>query len=742
MFRRQFICGAAGIGMAALTPAAMAAQGTASSEAYKWMNVPLGGGGYVNGLIFHPRERGLVYARTHNGGLYRRDAATPNWLPLLDGLGAADADLTSVLSLALDPDDPERLYAACGASAGEWARKAALLISTDRGQSWTIRDLDMRFGGTDTERGTGERLQVDPHRPEVLLLGSTENGLFLSTDKGQKFSRLSFKPRHVSLVMFDPSSASPESGCRRFWVGSHDQPGLYVTEDGGSSFSPVPGLPQLVPQRAVMARDRTLYVTFAQVNAGQGRGKKGRVESGAVWLRDRNGQWKDITPTKSGAEPVGFGFAGIDVDPRVPGRVVVATVDRWAPGEEMFLSLDAGQSWTPLGEQSRHDGSAYPWLADQLRRSGRVGWWISDLKIDPFDSAHQLYGTGYGLWETRNLGQGSASSPVTWQFSVAGMELASASEIRSPSGGVSLLAATSFVTGGAAWDQLEATPNAGLFTPRGEGAVSVDYAETAPAIIARTCQISEDNTGGRISLDGGATWRGFSAEPEQPGAEAPRGGRIAVSAKGGFMVWAPEGQAVLWSRDRGRTWKPCAGLPERRNVPFTPVADRTMEGVFYSYDQTRGRIYQSIDGGQSFEPVIQRLPSLQPWQSGQLVCAPGTVRDLWLATPDGLLHLPGVQHAARDIRQVTQARLVTLGKAAPGASYHSIYVWGLVQVGNAELDGLFRSTDRGESFVRVDDDRHRFGNLQAISADPLAYGCIFLAPRGRGIVMGQPQAGA
>ena len=262
MFRRDVLCGAAGLGLAAMVPVrqAHAAPNVAAGAgpAYRWASVPFGAGSFVSGLCFHPRERGLLYARSDVGGIYRNEPATGQWTPLLDGLGMADAELMSVLSLALDPNDADRVYAACGARTDEWARKGALLISTDRGRSWAIRDLDVKLGGREHGGGTGERLQVDPHLPTLLLLGTTRDGLLRSTDRGQSFQPLSFSPRHVSLVMFDPSSAAPDSGCRRMWVGSHDQPGLYVSEDAGRSFSRVPGLPEQ-PAQAVIAVARVAH---------------------------------------------------------------------------------------------------------------------------------------------------------------------------------------------------------------------------------------------------------------------------------------------------------------------------------------------------------------------------------------------------------------------------------------------------------------------------------------------------
>lgn len=86
---------------------------------------------------------------------------------------------------------------------------------------------------------------------------------------------------------------------------------------------------------------------------------------------------------------------------------------------------------------------------------------------------------------------------------------------------------------------------------------------------------------------------------------------------------------------------------------------------------------------------------------------------------------------------------MALGKAAAGAHYHAIYVWGRVSVGGASpVEGLFRSDDEGRSFVRIGDDLHRYGRLLSMAADPLEHGTVFLAPHGRGIVVGKPRTGA
>jgi hypothetical protein len=734
MHRRQLIQAAA---LAALLGArAGRAQGTGDTP-YDWKTVPFGAGGFIDGFVFHPREPGLLYARTDIGGCYRFEPGTRSWTPLLDQLGKEDSDLMGVLALAVDPANPARVYAACGIYTGTWARTAAVLSSTDRGASWQVHDLKLRLGGNEGGRGTGERLAVDPHQGEVLLLGTTQDGLLRSSDRGQSFNALAFAPRHVSLVLFDPGSGKPGQACRTIYAGSHDQPGLYVSHDAGQSFAREPGVPAQVPQRAVFGPDGTLYVAFALGNPAFAT-NPGNATTGSVWKRAPNGRWTEITPVKPGSGTLGFGYSGIDVDRQRPGRLIVSTIERWTEGDEIFVSSDDGAHWTPLGAHSRHDARPYPWLANYMRGIDRMGHWLADVKIDPFNGERAVYGTGYGLWLTGNLGAAEQGGTVDWDFTVANFEETATLEVRSPSGGASLLAAMGDV-GGGAWDALNRTPQAALFAPTSETNRSVDFAEANPAILART---ADNAAGGYWSPNGGVSWRPFGPSARiaaKPGGGQADSGRVAVSAKGGFFLWAPDKQNAFCSRDHGKSWQAVEGWPATREESLVPVADRTVEGVFYVHVRGQGQILVSVDGGQSFQPAITGLPVPQSWQASQLICAPGTMRDLWLALGDVLLHFPGADRPTEKMATVAEPWMIALGKAAPGAAYPSLYVWGKLKDGETPQEGLFRSDNAGATFTRINDDLHRYGRLLSMTADPLEYGTVYISAHGRGVLMGKPR---
>lgn len=64
-----------------------------NSVSYEWKSVPIVGGGFVDGIVFHPEAPGVRYCRTDMGGAYRWDAASNQWTPLLDWISLDESNL-------------------------------------------------------------------------------------------------------------------------------------------------------------------------------------------------------------------------------------------------------------------------------------------------------------------------------------------------------------------------------------------------------------------------------------------------------------------------------------------------------------------------------------------------------------------------------------------------------------------------------------------------------------------------
>jgi hypothetical protein len=74
---------------------------------------------------------------------------------------------------------------------------------------------------------------------------------------------------------------------------------------------------------------------------------------------------------------------------------------------------------------------------------------------------------------------------------------------------------------------------------------------------------------------------------------------------------------------------------------------------------------------------------------------------------------------------------VGIGKSIAGASYPTIFIWGTV----SGVTGLFRSTDQGATWLRMNDDAHEFGGASMLIGDMNVNGRVYMgAGGGRGVI--------
>ncbi|MFJ8626424.1 RICIN domain-containing protein [Kitasatospora sp. NPDC093550] len=680
---------------------------TSGNGSYVWKNAPVAGGGYVTGLVFNQKEKGLLYARTDMGGAYRWDTAAEQWIPLTDWVGEKDWNLLGIESLATDPVAPDRLYLAAGTYTNDWAGNGAILRSTDRGRTFQRTDLPFKLGGNEDGRGAGERLVVDPANHDTLLLGTRKNGLWRSTDAGATWSQVSSFPvkdgasfgTGISFVTYGPA------GSRTVYVGVADKStNLYRSTDGGSTWQAVAGQPTgYVPQHGVLSGDGSLYVTYSN-NPGPN-----NVTAGAVWKYATNGgAWKNVSPSQGN-----YGFAGLAVDPQKPSTVMVTTLDRWWPADELYRSTDGGATWKTQSDKSVRDASAAPYVGTG------IGHWMTALSIDPFDSGHVLYGTGSGLWGSKDANATDNGGTSHWTVPARGLEETALYDAVSPPGAAALITSLGD-QGGFVYDDLTKEPTGRLVNPTIYNSTSVDFAQSNPSLVVRVGRGGEQD--GALSTDGGHTWNGFKGEPV-PGADS---GHIAIAADGSGFVWTEAGQAPYRSTDRGASWSKVNGLGNGAVV----VADRSSAATFYSL--SNGTLYASTDGGANFSARAGNLPG------GKLSAVPGVAGDLWISAGGrGLLHSTDGGRSFSTVSSVESASGLGFGKAAPGASYQALYLIGHVK----GVAGVFRSTDGGASWVRVNDDAHQWGNFAGtalVTGDPDVYGRVYVGTNGRGLQYGDP----
>lgn len=695
------------------------------AQTYTWKNVAIGGGGFVTGVVYSPKQADLIYARTDTGGAFRWDASAQRWLALMDWVGQGQSNLLGIESIAVDPDDPKRVYLAAGANTQAWAGNGLILRSSDQGRTWKKIEMPLKMGGGEDGRTIGERLAIDPSQTNVLYFGSRNDGLWRSADSGDTWDRVGAFPLvsrtngiGIGFIVFDPRTGTGGALTQTIYVGVA-VPGdtLYRSTNGGITWMPLMGQPtKLLPHRAVVDERGVLYVTYTNNPGPSG------ITDGAVWQYDPTGEkWTNITPMAPSPENGRFGYSGITCDVRNPGTLMVSTIGRGKDGEDLFRSTDGGKNWRSASQLALINIDSAPYLTFG-RPSANLGKWISDVRIDPFNSDRVIYGTSSTIWATESISNLDSDQSLTWAPRAAGLELATVNVLASPPTGALLISGLSDI-GGFRHDDLDVSPKQGMFTnPVFTSTDSIDFAQQKPEIVVRVGS-GQPGKRGAFSSDGGKTWKPFATEPRGSGGS----GTISISADGRTLIWCARNCQPHFSGDFGTTWTPCRGI----SVKAMAITDRETPSAAYACDGAK--MYFSDDGGATF---ARREDVTLPIGHGQLYATPGKAGHLWLIASKIGLHRSvdgGVKFDRTKFVQDVQA--FGFGAPAPGKDYPALYLVGTVN----DVSGVFRSNDAGGQWVKINDDAHQYGLLgRAITGDPRTYGRVYLGTVGRGILVGQP----
>jgi photosystem II stability/assembly factor-like uncharacterized protein len=657
------------------------------------------------------------------GGLYRWNEAASSWIPLTNFVSDAERGYLGVESVAVDPQTPGRVYALVGTDYSNGG-KTAILRSNDNGDSFTVTEVTSQFKahGNGMGRQNGERLAVDPNLGSVLFCGTRRNGLFKSTDSGASWKPVASFPvtttandNGISLVLFDKSSGAAGSATKRIFAGVSrlGQANFYVSTDAGETWSSVAGAPSTMqmPQRAALSSNGTLFVTFADGAGPHGNTGSEPMSTGSIWKYSLTAEtWTNITPAGSDSA-----FSGISVDFADANHLVATTINKylqqpWGYGDRIYVSNNGGASWTDLVASNKltMDTNGMPWIANHAFH------WAGTAAFDPSNSERVFITSGNGIFATSNL----SAATSTWKFLVKGLEESVPLEAVSiPGGGFS------FVIGdydGAITQNLAQSPPSGIYSPSIGTTTGLALAGAKPTTLVRA--------GSKIyrTTNGGASW----TEVARPNSQT--GGRVALSADGAVLLWTPNNSTTTYrTPDAGASWAPVSGVDFNAAVVGDPVNAKK----FYAYDASSGDLLVSTDGGLSFQQASR------PGAGGSTKprAVPAIEGNLWIPLYKGGLVQSTSSDAAFDkVANVSQCDAVGFGKAAVGATFPTVFIWGKVGTGPV---GIYRSTDAGLTWQRINDDQHQFGGLQNgqfIVGDLNVAGRVYMSTGGLGTIYGDP----
>ena len=759
---------------------------------YTYKNIPIPGGGFVTGFIFHSTHKNILYARTDIGGCYRFDFDKKHWISLVDHATEMNSMECFPLSIALDRNNPDALFIACGD--GE---RGLLCKSLDRGNTFRYYEIPSPIHGNHPGRGTGERLVVDDNNSDVIYFGSMKKGLLQSVDGGKTWQQKKVgyhNEMEITFVYLVSSSivivgTTGESNQRAANIRGNS---LYLSSDSGKSFKPLAEPDPIICENSCIAGfvgqrctfDGTyLYITavstgnyapygFSSYACDSNHPADGRLLRYKLAKDGTCEEYVDITPSMIGN---GCGLGGVTTNQNVSGLVVCSTIARKA-GDMVLLSWDYGLTWeVNLHNLSTgHIDFTVPYMKPEYNGNSSLIHWLSDIKINPQDPNHAVFNTGTGVFMTYNLLEENCS----WISETYGIEETVHLNIYSPpSGDVQLIDMLGDLGGFAFTDVNQPAENT-FADSEGNRYITCcngDFSDEKPQHVVATPRgnWTGKTTGGVIySKDQCKSFKLLSHpfgltkyidhllnEIMKPNTNS---GWVAISPDCSTIIWsiakriALPANAVVYTTNQGNTWNKavimdgdgkelsddCNGLKV--------FADRVNSSVFYGFGD-QSKIYVSRNGGEIFHQhptpkdfPIMNLAGIDGGNLSEVRVESGKEGIIWLAMKEGGLwklefdkFLDEFQ-AKRITKENDVVNCQGMGKGIEDQNNRkqckALYISGIID----GIYGFWQSLDEGVTWNRINHNKQMYGQIRSITGDPRVFGRVYIATGTRGVLYGEP----
>jgi len=693
-------------------------------QKHSWKSVDTGGTGFVPGFCYSKTEKDVLYARTDVGGAYKWDETNQSWNRITDWITETEWPLMGIQAMCIDPKKPERVYMMGGLYINP---PSCIMRSDDYGKTFKRFVTPFQISGVASP--SGERLCIDPNNTAVLYCGTYKNGLWKSADNGETWTEITaFRTAvtvttgevlRVSFVVVDPSTGTNGSTSPRLIAGLNrlGNNNMYISNDAGVTWQPITGLPTTsAPQRGELSPNGFLYSTFSNLESPAGYGTLG----GFYKINLATKTAADITPQAIH----NCGYCGIAIDQTNSNHMLITNTSgvKWAAtgsyGERIWRTKDGGVSWVDLASSSLvvMDYQGYSYAA------GVNPHWVSNIGLDPFNSNRFFFNTGYGVYRCDNLGDYDLGKTITFKFSSKNLNESVVFDVIAPKSGAQLIHSIGDYSG---FRHMNVSLPGSRFTPAG-GAnnPSIDAAELNPNIVVRAT--SNPANGAMYSADNAVTWTKMGNYVVTDSVYA---GKIAVSAAGNTIVWAPLNKAVRVCDVSDRaTWYLCQGIPNN----LKPVSDKVFDGKFYATNGTS--LYYCEDGGltfRSFGLSNYGIPT-GTGSYGNIRTFPTHEGEVWLPLYERGLYCAKFSNAVPQftkIPNVITCKSVSFGAPKTGSGQvASIFISGTVKT--SSFYGIFRSDDMGATWIQVNDNEHLFGGIGQLIGDPNIYGRVYMTTGG------------
>ena len=679
----------------------------------------VGAGGWADGIYIAPN--GTMVVRTDTYGAYIWNGT--QWQQLITSTSMPAGFVTpnsgeGVYEIQIAPSNTNILY---------MAYEGYVFRSTNDGATWTQTAFaQVTEDANDSYRGDGQKMAVDPNNPNIVYVGTPENGLFVTTNGGATWQSVSAVPVSqadsnglypgITGILFDPALGETGGNTNTIFAASYGN-GVYESTNGGASWSLLSGGPIEVAYAAVSSTG-VYYATTGS----------------SLWSY-ANGTWTELLSAYGGD------VQSVAIDPSNPSEIVVQ-----GSSGIIAVSYNAGSTWS-WNFNIQFSASDVPWLA-----TTGTYMTIGGTVFDPLVPNELIASAGVGVWTTTlPTANFSTSTPVVWTSQSIGIEQLVANEIVVPPGGDPVLASWDrpffYISNENAYPS-SYSPNTGSTLAEGW---SVDYASSDPTFVVGIADWYGIEQSG-YSTNGGQSWTVFPSFPAVDGeyidgtltSQQQFGGTIAASTPEN-IIWAPSGGVdPYYTLNGGETWNPIT-LPGVSNWSGfdwayyldsrTVTADRVLPNTFYLYYAGEG-VYETTNGGVSWTQVYSGQISPYSYYNAELESVPGEAGNLFFTggtqsgfPSEGFYQSTDQGATWTAVPNVTEVNCFGFGAPAPGQSYPSIYIVGYVN----GVYGIWQSINDAQSWTQIGTyPTDSLAQIKTISGDPNIYGQVYVGFSGDG----------
>ena len=341
-----------------------------------WRSIgPAWASGRIADFAVNPSNHSEIYVAVAAGNIWKTTNNGTTWSPIFDKYGAY-----SIGCLKLDPENPNVIWAGTGENnhQRQIGYGDGVYKSEDGGASWKNMGLkDSRQIGM---------IAIDPRNTDIVYVAAEgsiwgpggDRGLYKTTDGGKTWNKvLNISDNTgVNNVLLDPRNpdliyATSEQRRRHVFtkIGGGPESAVYKSKDGGKTWDKImSGLPSGdIGGMGIAMSPVNPDVLYIIMEAGESGGFFRTLNRGASWEK------------MSSYSSSGQYFNEIYCDPKDIDKVYsMETVSR--------VSLDAGKTWNPVGNNQRHVDDHALW-------------------IDPDNTKHFYIGGDGGIYESFDEGK-------------------------------------------------------------------------------------------------------------------------------------------------------------------------------------------------------------------------------------------------------------------------------------------------------------------------------------------------